>query len=133
MAQATAVILQHRGVLKVTGADRRAFLQGIVSNDVERVTPERAVWSAFLTPQGKFLHEFFLAEQGAGEDGTLLLDCEAERAGDLLRRLKLYKLRAQVALEPAGDRKSTRSELQSLMRISYAVFCLKKKNTHKHM
>src|SRR3546814_6527714 len=27
----------------------------------------------------------------------------------------------------AGDRKSTTSELQSLMRISYAVFCLKKK------
>lgn len=103
MAQATAVILQHRGVLKVMGGDRRAFLQGIVSNDVERVTPERAVWSAFLTPQGKFLHEFFLAEQGPGEDGTLLLDCEAERAGDLLRRLKLYKLRAQVTLEPAED------------------------------
>src|SRR3546814_703989 len=149
MAQATAVILQHRGVLKVTGADRGAFLQGIVSNDVERVTPERAVWSAFLTPQGKFLHEFFLAEQGAGEDGTLLLDCEAERAGDLLRRLKLYKLRAQVALEPADDlavaalfgegalaalglaaeprSEEHTSELQSLMRISYAVFCLKKK------
>src|SRR3546814_5573046 len=31
------------------------------------------------------------------------------------------------------DRKSTRPELQSLMRISYAVFCLKKKNnTIKH-
>src|SRR3546814_7800376 len=39
------------------------------------------------------------------------------------------------------DRKSTTSELQSLMRISYAVFCLKKKtnkksqhrhHTHKH-
>src|SRR3546814_18311726 len=100
MAQATAVILQHRGVLKVTGADRGAFLQGIVSNDVERVTPERAVWSAFLTHQGKFLHEFFLAEQGAGEDGTLLLACVAERAGNLLRRPKLYTRPAHLALQP---------------------------------
>jgi folate-binding protein YgfZ len=99
MAQATAVILQHRGVLRVGGADRRGFLQGIVSNDVERVTPSEAVWAAFLTPQGKFLHEFFLAEQGE----TFLLDCEAARAADLARRLKLYKLRAQVAVEAAED------------------------------
>lgn len=99
MAEATAVVLQHRGVIRVAGADRRDFLQGIVSNDVERVTPERAVWAAFLTPQGKFLHEFFIAEK----DETFLLDCEAERAADLLRRLKLYKLRAQVTLEPAED------------------------------
>jgi len=99
MAQATAVILEHRGVLKVAGADRSSFLQGIVSNDVERVTPETAVWAAFLTPQGKFLHEFFLV----AENDSFLLDCEAERAADLLRRLKLYKLRAQVTLAPAED------------------------------
>ncbi len=99
MADAKAVILEHRGVLRVGGADRRAFLQGIVSNDVERVGAERAVWTAFLTPQGKFLHEFFVAEQ----ESAFLLDCEAERAADLQRRLKLYKLRAQVALEAADD------------------------------
>ncbi|MGF1592592.1 MAG: YgfZ/GcvT domain-containing protein [Kiloniellaceae bacterium] len=99
MAQATAVILDYRGVLRVGGADRRTFLQGIVSNDVERVTPAAAVWAAFLTPQGKFLHEFFLAEQ----DDAFLLDCEAARAADLARRLKLYKLRAQVVLEAAED------------------------------
>src|SRR3546814_7004321 len=100
MVDSTAVILTHRGVIKVAGADRRGFLQGIVSNDVERVTPERAVWAAFLTPQGKFLHEFFVTEQG----DSLLLDCRSEEHT---------------------------SELQSLMRISYAVFCLKKKRTQK--
>src|SRR3546814_14436641 len=89
MVDSTAVILTHRGVIKVAGADRRGFLQGIVSNDVERVTPERAVWAAFLTPQGKFLPEFFVPEQG----DSLLLDCEPARAGDLLRRLKPYNLR----------------------------------------
>src|SRR3546814_4528961 len=31
------------------------------------------------------------------------------------------------------DRKSTRLNLQSLMRISYAVFCLKKKKKNTHM
>lgn len=96
---AQAVVLQHRGVIKVGGADRRDFLQGIVSNDVEQVGAERAVWAAFLTPQGKFLHEFFIAEK----NDVFLLDCEAGRSADLLRRLKLYKLRAQVTLEAAED------------------------------
>ncbi len=100
---ATAVILEHRGVLKVAGADRAGFLQGIVSNDVTRVGPETAIWAAFLTPQGKFLHEFFLAEQDPGETGAFLLDCEAGRAADLARRLKLYKLRAQVTIEARED------------------------------
>lgn len=94
-----AVILDHRGLLRASGADLRPFLQGIVSNDVEKVGPEQAVWSAFLTPQGKFLHEFFMIEQGDG----FLIDCEAERRADLLRRLKLYKLRSQVQLETLGD------------------------------
>jgi folate-binding protein YgfZ len=103
MAQATAVILEHRGVLRVGGADRVDFLQGIVSNDVTRASPETALWTAFLTPQGKFLHEFFLAAESPGPEGAFLLDCEAERAADLARRLKLYKLRAKVTVEAAED------------------------------
>ena len=100
MSQAQAVLLDHRGILKASGADLRDFLQGIVSNDVTKVSGTRAVWSAFLTPQGKFLHEFFLAAKGEGAangDG-LLLDCEAERLDDLKRRLSVYKLRSKVAL-----------------------------------
>jgi hypothetical protein len=94
---AQALILEHRGVLRAEGADLRSFLQGIVSNDVEQVAPERAIWTAFLTPQGKFLHEFFIVEQ----DGVFLLDGEAARLDDLQRRLSLYKLRAKVALADA--------------------------------
>lgn len=94
MPQAQAVLLDHRGILKASGADLRDFLQGIVSNDVTKVSGTRAVWSAFLTPQGKFLHEFFLAAKGDG----LLLECEAERLDDLKRRLSVYKLRSKVAL-----------------------------------
>lgn len=94
MSQAQAVILEHRGVLEATGEDLRDFLQGIVSNDVTKVAPDRAIWSAFLTPQGKFLHEFFIAAQGDG----FLLEAEAERLEDLKRRLSMYKLRSKVTL-----------------------------------
>ncbi|WP_119166147.1 CAF17-like 4Fe-4S cluster assembly/insertion protein YgfZ [Algihabitans albus] len=95
MSKLSAHIMEQRGLLQASGADARSFLQGIVSNDVERVAPERAIWAAFLTPQGKYLHDFLIAE---GPEGVLLLDCEGERRSDLLKRLKLYKLRSKVQL-----------------------------------
>lgn len=84
--------LPNRAVLSVSGEDAVAFLQGLVSNDVERVSRSQAIWAAFLTPQGKFLHEFMIAEHG----GNLLLECEAARAEDLQTRLKRFRLRAKV-------------------------------------
>lgn len=92
--------LRERAILRVAGEDGRAFLQGLVSNDVNRVTPNRAVWAAFLTPQGKYLHDFFLAEDTAGR---LLLDTEAARLPDLKKRLGLYKLRSKVEIAEAPE------------------------------
>ncbi len=101
--QKRALILESRGVLRVGGPDRRAFLQGLISNDIEKVTGERAIWSAFLTAQGKFLHEFTIFEDGEDADGAFLIDCEAARLDDLKRRLSMYKLRSKVALEDLRD------------------------------
>ena len=89
------VTLPSRGILAIDGPDRAAFLQGLVSNDVTFAGPSRAIYAAFLTPQGKYLHDFFIVELG----GKLLIDCEAERLADLQRRLKMYKLRSKIALE----------------------------------
>jgi folate-binding protein YgfZ len=87
-------VLEDRGVLAIEGTDARAFLQGLVSNDVTKAGPARAIYAALLTPQGKFLHDFFIAELAE----VLLLDCEKARLADLKRRLGLYKLRAQVTI-----------------------------------
>ena len=69
------VRLADRAVLAVSGADRVGFLQGLVSNDVAVAAPGRAVWAALLTPQGKWLADFFILADGE----RLLLDCEAGR------------------------------------------------------
>ncbi|WP_020591712.1 YgfZ/GcvT domain-containing protein [Kiloniella laminariae] len=98
--RAEIIVLEHRGVLALDGEDLLPFLQGLVTQDVSRVSPDRAVWSAFLTPQGKFLHEFFLCASPAG---GFLLDCEKDRAADLLRRLGLYRMRSKVTLENRTD------------------------------
>lgn len=98
-----ALILNTRAVLRVSGADSRVFLQGMISNDIEKLKPARALWAAFLTPQGKFLHEFFLTLDPRDAD-AILIDCEATRRGDLKRRLSVYKLRSQVEIEDTGER-----------------------------
>ena len=99
MADAFALWPADRGLIRIEGADARAFLQGIVSNDVNKVSPARAVYAALLTPQGKYLHDFFIAEL----DGALAIDCEAARRDDLLRRLARFKLRSKVSLAPGPE------------------------------
>ena len=98
-AKIQAEKLENRGVLRLTGADARPFLQGIVSNDVDKIAPHRAIWAALLTPQGKYLHDFFICQV----DGALLLDCELDRRDDLAKRLRRFKLRSDVSVEaPEG-------------------------------
>jgi len=89
--------LENRGVIRLGGEDRRAFLQGLISNDIGLCTQESAIYAALLTPQGKFLHDLFIIEG----DGDYLIDCEEARAEDLLKRLAAYKLRAKVTLADA--------------------------------
>src|SRR5438477_3333767 len=94
MAQANLVLLEDRGILAVSGPDRRSFLQGLVSNDVEKVAADRAVYAALLTAQGKYLHDFVMVDMGE----AIWLDAEAARLADLKRRLSIYRLRAKVEI-----------------------------------
>lgn len=88
---------QERTVLKLTGTDRIAFLQGLVTNDVTQldVAP---VYAALLTPQGKFIADFFVVQ---GDD-SILLDVAQSHAAMLFQKLSMYKLRADVQIEDSG-------------------------------
>ena len=92
--------LPQRGLLEISGPEAGDFLQALVSQDVTRVSQRQSLWSALLTPQGKYLHDFFLI-RGAG--GSFLLDTEADRLPDLLKRLTLYRLRRQVVFAQRTD------------------------------
>jgi folate-binding protein YgfZ len=98
MSDALYVILEARGILKIEGPDTRAFLQGLISNDINKVSPKRAIYATLLTPQGRFLHDFFIAEIG----GSFFLDGEAARLEDLQRRLTMFKLRSRVEIADAS-------------------------------
>jgi hypothetical protein len=88
------IMLPGRAVVAVAGEDARGLLQGLVSNDVERLRASRAIHAALLTPQGKWLADFVMLD--AGE--ALLLDIETVLAADLVRRLTMYRLRAKAEI-----------------------------------
>jgi hypothetical protein len=83
-----------RSILKLTGPETRDFLQGLVTNDVSRLD-NGPLYAAMLTPQGKYIADFFLLAQG----DAVLLDVDAALAGSLVQRLNMYKLRADVQIE----------------------------------
>lgn len=87
--------LVDRALLRLSGEDVRGFLQGLATHDLALLAPERPLWAGLLTPQGKALFDFILWADG--ED--VLIDCEREAAGDLARRLTLYRLRRKIAIE----------------------------------
>lgn len=87
--------LADRAVIRIAGEDRRAFLQGLITQDIERLSPDNAIFSALLTPQGKILFDFMIAKHG----DAFLIDCDKAAAPMLAKRLTLYKLRAKVTIE----------------------------------
>jgi folate-binding protein YgfZ len=93
-----AAFLADRGVVSVSGADAAGFLQGLLTNDVERITPGEARYAALLTPQGKILFDMIVVRAPDADGAVFLLDCGAAEAAGLARRLGFYKLRAKVAV-----------------------------------
>lgn len=90
------VPLTDRALLEVSGEDRVSFLQGLLSQSVEALSPGEARYGALLTPQGRLLFDLFIV----GRTEAIWLDVAAERRDDLLARLKVYRLRAKVDIRP---------------------------------
>jgi len=92
-----ATTLADRTLIRLSGEDVRGFLQGLVTNDLATLAPDRPLWAGLLTPQGKALFDFILWNDG----DAVLVDCEASRAEALARRLTLYRLRRAIEIAPA--------------------------------
>lgn len=93
-----ALKLENRAVIAVSGRDAETLLQGLITNDIAQASGGRVVYAALLTPQGKYLFDFFIARRG----DSFLLDVEAARKDDLIKRLTFYKLRADAEIEDAS-------------------------------
>ena len=95
MKKDQVVILEKRGVILVSGEDAKDFLQNIITNDINKVSYKNSIFAALLTPQGKYLNEFFIIHNNKG----YLLDCSENSTGELIKDLSKYKLRSKVQIE----------------------------------
>jgi tRNA-modifying protein YgfZ len=91
--------VRHSGVLDVEGADRLAFLQGQLTQDVRAMAPGDVRPAAGLTPKGRIV---FLARVLALPDSLRLLVPSDAREG-ILAHLKKYVIFQKVAI---ADRSS---------------------------
>jgi folate-binding protein YgfZ len=98
-----AALLTDRAVIKVIGDDARKFLHGLITADILALTPGTARFCALLTPQGKIIADFFVAEALAADGGGFFLDFPRALGATLFDKLNLYKLRAKVLIEDLSE------------------------------
>jgi tRNA-modifying protein YgfZ len=94
MSQCNAALLSDRAVVRVSGPAAHGFLQGLITNDIDKAKPGGAIHAGLLTPQGKILFDFFVVPAADG----FLLEIAKAKGGELAQRLGFYKLRAQVEI-----------------------------------
>ncbi|MEQ1698426.1 MAG: folate-binding protein [Hyphomicrobiaceae bacterium] len=99
MNTAKIALLPDRGVVAVTGEDARKFLDNIITNDMDLLDKQDAIFAGLLSPQGKILFDFFVVKASDG----FWLDVAKDQAAALVKRLSMYKLRAKVAISAVPD------------------------------
>lgn len=98
-----ATLLADRGVVKVAGEPARTFLNGLLTTDIAGMTPDTPRYAALLTPQGKIIADFIVAQTPTAEGGDFFLDCPRALAAVLVEKLNFYKLRAKIMVEDLSE------------------------------
>ena len=92
MEENSIIILKDRDIISVSGSDSASFLQNVITNDINKLNESGSLYSALLTPQGKYLHDFFILKH----EKNYLIDCESESAENILSCFQKYKLNANI-------------------------------------
>ena len=93
--------LKDKSILKISGRDKFSFIQGIISNDVEILKKKSSIYSSILSPQGKFVADFFLSIYKE----FILLELNEDQKDHILKKLEIYKLRSNVFIEEEKNAK----------------------------
>jgi hypothetical protein len=96
--------LRDRGVIAVTGPDAGKLLGGIITNDIELLATQPAIFAGLLSPQGKVLFDFFVVRASGGDE--FYIDVAREQAAELVKKLKLYRLRAKAEIRDVTEETS---------------------------
>ena len=89
------IILENRGLISITGDDAKEYLQNIITNDINKVSKINSIFAALLSPQGKYLFDFFVIKKSEG----YLIDCDGKSVKELVVNLSKYKIRSKVEIK----------------------------------
>ena len=95
MEKGQIIILKDRGLISITGEDAKDYLQNIITNDINKVSESNSVFAALLSPQGKYLFDFFVIKNEEG----YLLDCDGNSVGELINNLSKYRIRSKLEIK----------------------------------
>ena len=85
----------NRSTLAIEGEDKIDFLQALTTNNIEKVSKEGIIYTAILSPQGKYLFDFFIFSLG---NKKIFIDIHQSRAEAFKKFLEFYKLNSDVAI-----------------------------------
>lgn len=88
------VVLENRAVIKISGSAKVDFLQSLLTNDIKKATNQKPLYAMLLTPQGRFLYDFYIIS----EDEHILLDCQKNKVDEIIKKFTMYKLRQDVQI-----------------------------------
>ena len=94
------IILENRGLVSVTGDDAKEYLQNLITNDINKVSKKNSIFAALLSPQGKYLFDFFVIKMNDG----YLLDCDGNSTSKLIENLFKYKIRSRIKIEDLSSK-----------------------------
>ncbi len=89
------IILKNRGLISISGEDAKEYLQNIITNDINKVSKSSSIFAALLSPQGKYLFDFFVIKK----EESYLLDCDGDSAQELINTLSKYKIRSKIEIK----------------------------------
>ena len=83
-----------RGRLRLTGNDRRSYLQGLLTNDITALEAGTGCYAAMLTPQGRMISDMRVLELG----DAVLIDLPASTAEGIRARFEEFVFSEDVAV-----------------------------------
>jgi len=92
------IFLKNRVVITISGPEAKSFLQGLITNDINKIDSGEAIYSLMLNPQGRFLYDFFIISNNE----TIILDCSTQYVDEIVKKFSFYKLRAQVEIKKSN-------------------------------
>ena len=96
------VNLNYSKFVSISGDDRKDFLQGIITNDINKCDSKAPIYSCLLSPQGKFIADFFIIDY----EKSYLIEIHKKFIDDFLKKLKIYQLRSNIKIRENNDFKS---------------------------